>query len=411
MHVAGAAEAAADRHRTNKSALAMVTTLFFAWGFLTVFNDILVPHLKAVFTLNYAQAMFIQFSFFVAYFVFALPSGWIINHVGYKRAMVLGLVTMGTGALLFVPAATIPSYSLFLAALFVLASGMAILQVSANPYVTVLGPPAGASARLNLAQAVNSLGTALAPWIGGALIFTAGVKSAAAVRVPYLFFGGSLFVLAAIVGRFRLPVIGAIERKGSPPVIGGRTVYNSWQVRHLVLGAAAIFLYTGAEVSIGSFLVNFFTQPDIAGLTQRHASHYVSYYWSGAMIGRFTGAALLSRLAPDRVLAGCAMIACALVCLTIASSGYMAVWAIVSVGLFNSIMFPNIFALAIDGLGSLTSQASSILIMACVGAAVVPVLEGLLADRIGVHLAFTLPALCYLYIIFYGLHGWRHQNA
>jgi FHS family L-fucose permease-like MFS transporter len=411
MPIVTACEVGAGEHRSHKAAMAMVTTLFFAWGFLTVLNDILVPHLKAIFTLNYARVMFIQFSFFVAYFVMALPSGKIINRIGYKRSMILGLVTMGTGALLFVPAASLPSYPLFLAALFVLASGMTILQVSANPYVTVLGPPEGASSRLNLAQAFNSLGTTLAPWIGGMLIFTAGARSASSIKLPYLVFAGTLFVLAGVVGQFRLPVLSAIESHGALPVVGGRTLHSAWQARHLMLGAGAIFLYCGAEVAIGSFLVSFFTQPDIAGLTQRNASHYVSYYWSGAMIGRFAGAALLSRIPAHKVLAGCAMIASALVWLTVLSTGYTALWAIITVGLFNSIMFPNIFALAIDGLGSLTSQASSILIMACLGPAVIPVIQGLLSDRIGVHTAFILPALCYLYVIFYGMKGWRHQDA
>jgi FHS family L-fucose permease-like MFS transporter len=390
--------------------LALVTTLFFAWGFLTVLNDILVPHLKAIFTLSYTGVMFVQFSFFLAYFLLALPSGKLVDYIGYKRSMVIGLLTMGAGALLFVPAASLPSYPIFLAALFVLAAGMTVLQVSANPYIAALGPPAGASSRLNLAQAFNSLGTMLAPLIGGALILAEGVRTASSVKLPYLAFAGVLILLAAVMTFSRLPAPPSIEQRGNQPNTS-KSLRSAWRARHLVLGAGAIFVYCGAEVSIGSFLVNFLGQPDIGGLTERTAAQYVSLYWTGAMIGRFGGAMLLRRIPANRALFGFSMMASALVFLTILSSGHIALWAIIAVGLFNSIMFPNIFALAIEGLGPLTGQGSGILITAILGAAVLPVAQGALADYIGIHRAFILPAICYLYVAFYGLRGFRRPDA
>ena len=398
--------------KTDKPALAMVTTLFFMWGFLTVLNDILVPHFKAIFELNYTRVMLIQFTFFMAYFLLSLPSGWLVNRAGYQRSMVLGLLTMASGSLLFIPSAALASYGLFLTALFVLAAGMTVLQVSANPYVAVLGPPQTASSRLNLAQAFNSLGTAIAPWLGGMLILSEAARTpaqlraltpeeltayrvaeASSVKMPYLAFAAILLLLAAVIWRFRLPVLASIENAGAGGE-AGRPAGSAWRVRHLVLGAAGIF----------------FSQPDIGGFTERTAARYVSYYWSGAMVGRFLGSALLQRIEAGKLLGIYAIAASSLVWLTVFSSGRIALWAIISVGLFNSIMFPNIFALAIEGLGKLTSQGSGILIMAILGAAVIPVAQGALADRIGIHHAFFLPALCYLYVVFYGFRGCRHAG-
>jgi len=416
----------AGLERTNKPAMAMVTTLFFMWGFLTVLNDILVPHFKSLFDLNYTRVMLIQFTFFMAYFVLSLPSGKLVAAIGYQRSMVVGLLTMAAGALAFLPAASLISYELFLAALFVLAAGMTVLQVSSNPYVTVLGPPAGTSSRLNLAQAFNSLGTAIAPWLGGLLILSSAPLSqeelrslppeglnayraaeAASLKMPYLVFAGILILLAIALWRFRLPVIKNIEAGGgedaSPPIAS-----SAWRIRHLMLGAVGIFLYCGAEVSIGSFLVNFFSQPEIGGLTEQVAARHVSYYWTGAMIGRFVGSALLRRAPAGKLLGLYGLIASGLVWLTVCTTGHTAMWAIISVGLFNSIMFPTIFALAIDGLGKLTSQGSGILIMAILGAAVIPLSQGALADSIGIHHSFALPAVCYLYVVFYGFKGCRH---
>jgi FHS family L-fucose permease-like MFS transporter len=409
------------------SAMAMMTLMFFMWGFLTVLNDILVPHFKAIFDLNYTRVMLIQFTFFSAYFLLSLPSGKVLAWIGYKRSLIAGLLIMGLGALGFLPAASISSYPLFLSALFVLASGMTILQVAANPYVAMLGKPETASSRLNLAQALNSLGTAIAPWLGGLFILSNTLKSseemrqlapdqlsayriaeAASVKAPYLGFAAILFLLAAVIALYKLPVIQSIEQDGAKAVINGKACQSAWKVRHLVLGAVGIFVYVGAEVSIGSFLVNFFSQHEIGGLTEKVASRYVSYYWMGAMIGRFAGAAILQRLKPGKVLGWAAMLASLLVWLTLFSSGHVSMWAIISVGLFNSIMWSNIFTLAIDGLGQLTSQGSSILIMGILGGALIPVAQGALADAIGIQHAFILPALCYIYIIYYGFRGHRH---
>ncbi len=419
--------AATPGQQTYRSALALVTTLFFMWGFLTVLNDILVPHFKAIFDLDYTRVMLIQFTFFSAYFVLSVPVGRMVGWIGYQAAMVLGLGVMGTGALMFLPAAGAPSYPLFLAALFVLAAGMTVLQVSCNPYVTVLGPPEGASSRLNLAQAFNSLGTAVAPWLGGVLILSNSAKSAAelraltpaeltayrlaeaaSVKAPYLIFAGLLFALGILMWRVKLPVIASIEQGGEDAIENGRVVRSAWRVRHLMLGALGIFLYCGAEVSIGSFLVNFFSQPEIGGLTEKTGARYVSYYWSGAMAGRFAGAWLTRRIAAGKLLALFGLAASALVWICIFSTGAVAMWSIILVGLFNSIMFPNIFALAIEGLGRLTSQGAGILFMAALGPAVVPLAQGALADRIGVHQAFVIPALCYLYVVYYGMRGCRH---
>jgi FHS family L-fucose permease-like MFS transporter len=408
----------------NHAALAMVTSLFFLWGFLTVLNDVLVPHFRNVFTLNYTQAMLIQFSFFLGYVVTALPSGWVVGRIGYKTSMVIALAIMGTGALLFLPAADLASYPLFLAALFVLASGITLLQVSCNPYVSVLGPPETASSRLNLAQALNSLGAAIAPWLGGMLIFTLAphrlqdalpqspawrLVEVSSVKLPYLIFAGVLFVFAAVVWRFRLPVVASAEHEGAEVVVDGRTAKSAWQVRHLVLGALGIMLYCGAEVSIGSFIINFLAQPDIGGMSSLRAARFASYYWTGAMIGRFAGSALLRRIRPGKLLGICAVAASLLVWVTLFSTGSVAVWSIVVVGLFNSIMFPTIFTLGIDGMGKLTSQASGILFLGVVGSATLPVVQGALADRVGIHHAFILPALYYLYVVYYGFRGSRHS--
>jgi FHS family L-fucose permease-like MFS transporter len=406
-------------------ALAVITTVFFMWGFVTVLNDILVPHLKAIFDLNYTQIMLIQFTFFSAYFLMSMPAAKVISWMGYKGSIVFGLAVMGLGALLFVPAASFASYALFLGALYVLASGMTVLQVAANPYVAVLGPPESASSRLNLAQAFNSLGTTIGPFLGGALILSA-VRTATAelnamsadqlqahraleassVKLPYVGIAALLFVLAFAISRFKLPVLANIEegRTHDAKLTGD----SAWKHRHLVLGALGIFIYVGAEVSIGSFLVNYFSQPDIGGLTPKAAATMVSFYWGGAMVGRFIGSALMQKLNPGTVLGAAAMVACLLVTASILTTGQVAMWSIILVGLFNSVMFPTIFTLGIDGLGKLTGQGSGILVMAIVGGAIIPIAQGALADRIGIHLAFILPAVCYLYIVYYGLRGSRH---
>ncbi len=404
-------------------ALAVVTTIFFMWGFLTCLNDILIPHLKSVFQLNFAQAMLVQFTFFGAYFLMSLPAGRLVAHVGYKKGIVIGLVIAGIGALGFWPAAELRVYGAFLTALFVLATGITVLQVAANPYVALLGPERTSSSRLTLAQALNSLGTTLAPYFGGVLILSSTVRSseqiaampeleraayfaaeAQAVQGPYLGLGIFLFVLALFVFLFRLPALTETTEQAD-------TATHRWadvlRHRHLVLGVLGIFFYVGAEVAIGSLMVNYFSLPEIGGITEAQASKYLMAYWFLAMVGRFAGSAMMVTLSPRKLLATFAAVNIALLATTMSSTGMLAVYSLIAIGLFNSIMFPTIFALSIERLGPLTSKASSLLIMAIVGGAVVPFLQGLLADRIGLHHSFILPLLCYGYIIFYGLVGAR----
>jgi MFS transporter, FHS family, L-fucose permease len=418
--VKSSAQAESVPRSTNKSALAMMTTLFFMWGFLTVLNDILVPHLKAIFDLNYAEVMLIQFSFFSSYFIFALPWGKAIDWIGYQKTMVAGLLTMALGALLFIPAAGVPSFPLFLAALIVLACGMTALQVAANPYVAVLGPSETASSRLNLAQALNSLGTTIGPYLGGLLILSVTPKTgevmrqmstdalqlyrqqqASSVKLPYLIFAAMLIALSFAIGRFKLPPMS--EATHHEHAAGKEA--SLWQYRHLVLGAVAIFTYVGAEVSIGSFLINYLTQHSIGDISELTASRYVSYYWGGAMVGRFIGSAILQKVRTGRVLGTAAIVACLLVTTSMLSFGHLAVWSIILVGLFNSVMFPSIFTMGIEKLGPRTGDGSGVLIMAIVGGAIIPVLQGAIADRIGIHHAFFLPAICYLYIVYYAFKG------
>jgi FHS family L-fucose permease-like MFS transporter len=379
------------------------------WGFITVLNDILIPHLKGVFHLDYTQAALIQFTFFGAYFLMSLPAGLLVSWLGYKWTMVTGLLVAAVGTLLFLPAANTLSYPLFLGALFVLATGITILQVSANPYISVLGRPETASSRLNLAQAFNSLGTTLAPRIGGWLILVGGVaavtatplQQAATVKAPYLILTGILVLLAIVISVMHLPRLTAVE--------GGKegSLLGAVKVPHLTLGAVGIFVYVGAEVSIGSFLINYLGDPKIAGMEATKAAFYVSLYWLGAMVGRFIGSALLQFVRSSRLLACNALIATLLCVVGFMMSGSIAMWAVLAVGLFNSVMFPNIFTLGIRNLGHLTGSGSSLLIMAIVGGAIIPEVMGLMADAVSIHAALFIPAICYVYIIYYGLHGHR----
>lgn len=402
--------------------MAVAAVIFFMWGFLTSLNDVLVPHLKSVFSLNYARVMLVQFTFFGAYFVMSLPSGEIVSRLGYKHSIVAGLIVAALGALLFYPAAALPSYGVFLAAFFTLAAGITLLQVAANPYVSLLGPERTAASRLNLAQALNSLGTTLAPKFGGLLILSGAVLSAgelarlpaaeqiayrarqaALVQGPYLGLALVLFALAAGVYLFHLPAVEPAAAGTLDPA--GGSFAAALAHRHLRLGAIAIFVYVGAEVAIGSFLINYISRPEIGGVSESRAAGFVALYWGGAMIGRFAGAGALQRADPRRLLALCAAAAAALVATTVVATGAVAVWSIVAVGLVNSVMFPNIFTLGVERMGPLTGKASSLLIMAIVGGAVVPPLQGVLADAIGVHHSFVLPLVCYLYVMYYGLGG------
>src|ERR1700722_4496138 len=405
--------------------LAIVTTLFFMWGFLTCLNDILIPHLKSIFELSYAKAMLIQFAFFSAYFLFSVPWSRVVNTIGYKTTMVVGLLTMAVGAFLFVPAASVVSYPMFLTALLILAAGITGLQVSANPYVDLLGKPETASSRLDLTQAFNSLGTTIAPKIGGLLILSSAplaieelhkltpqalhvyrVQQAASVKMPYTVIGIALLLLAVLIGISRLPKIETADRRP-----GEKANDSIWKHPNLVYGAIGIFAYVGAEVSIGSFLVNYFGLPEIAGFSAKTASGFVSFYWAGSMIGRFLGAALLQHFKPGYLLTLAAIVACSLVIASMVFSGHLAMWTILAVGLFNSIMFPTIFSLGEAELGALSGSGSGILNMAIVGGAILPVIQGVIADYVGLHHAFVLPVICYMYILFYALSGSKPNSA
>jgi FHS family L-fucose permease-like MFS transporter len=406
--------------------LAVLTTLFFMWGFITCLNDILSPHLKALFDLNYAETGLVQTAFFMAYFVISPPSGWVVNKLGYKTGIIIGLLVVGLGCLSFYPAAGHRSFALFLFALFVLASGITLLQVAANPFVAVLGKPETAASRLTLTQALNSLGTTIAPLFGSLLILSTAVKSAAeikslspaaldayriveasSVQTPYLGLAATLLALAIAIALFKLPKIDAASG-GAESVAGdvASTKRSAWGYRHLVLGAVGIFVYVGAEVSIGNYLVSFFKEPYIAGLPEAMGARYVTFYWGGAMVGRFIGSLFtLRKFPPGKVLTAHALGAVALLLITMAFTGRVAMWSIIAIGLFNSIMFPTIFTQAIEGLGKHTGQASGILCQAIVGGALIPPLLGALADKIGLHYSFVVPVVCYVYIAWYGIAG------
>ncbi|WP_444924497.1 sugar MFS transporter [Microbulbifer sp. DLAB2-AF] len=392
----------------QKFALVALTSLFFMWGFITCLNDILIPYLKGIFELNYAQAMLVQFCFFGAYFLVSLPAGSLVSKIGYQKGIVTGLTIAVLGCLLFIPAERMEVYGLFLGALFILASGITILQVSANPYVAALGNERTAPSRLTLTQGFNALGTTVAPQFGALLILPAagvavGAVSASVIEVPYLILAATLAVLALVFAFLNLPSI-VSNTSQIPSEIGEA---SAWNYRHLVLGAVAIFVYVGAEVSIGSFLVNFIAEDSIAGLEESEAAFYISLYWGGAMVGRFAGALIMRFISAGKVLAICSLGSCLLLLITVAGSGYLAMYAVLAVGLCNSIMFPTIFSLALARLGKAASQGSGILCLAIVGGAIVPLLQGLLADQVGIQLAFVLPIFCYLYILYYGAIGHR----
>jgi len=409
---------------TNMSAMAMVTTLFFMWGFCTVLNDVLIPHLQAIFSLSYLQASLIQLAFFSSYFLFAQPAGKLVEWVGYQRSMVIGLLTMVVGALMFIPAAKLVAYPLFLGAQVVLAAGVTILQVAANPYVTILGPPETASSRLNLTQAFNTLGDTVAPYFGSVLILggaAAALKNAAhangsaavltqaeqaaSVKLPYLVLAGTLFVLAVVIALFRFPRM-ELTQDFRPGALTDATD-SIWDHPHLYLGAIAIFIYVGAEVSIGSFLVKYLADPKIAGLTLENGAKLVALYWGSMMVGRFIGAGLMQKLSAPNLLVIAGFGAATLVLCSLVGTGHFAEWTILTVGLFNSIMFPTIFSLGVAELGPLTGRGAGLLVQGIVGGALIPVLMGYCADRFGIHRSLALPLVCYAFIIYYGWRGHR----
>ena len=447
-----------DTGLTLRGPFAIMTSLFFMWGFMTVFNDILIPRFKAAFTLNYFQAMLVQFAFFgayftgsVLYFLVSVTAGDPIARIGYKNGVVIGLLISAAGSALFWPAAAAASYPMFLVALFVVGLGFAMLQIAANPYVTILGPEKTASSRLNLAQGFNSVGTTLGPLIAGWLIFQyfarTGAHGAESVKVPYLAFCGVFMVLAVIFYFVHLPHVG----EGKIEAGAGALRYP-----HVALGVVAIFMYVGGEVSVGSAIISFLGQKNVAGLTELEASQYVSLYWGGMLIGRFMGAVELSEMGrrnkqwllaaiplaafavmlalrgmamvqtylpflalcwllfqfgkalPGRTLMIFSLTVVALLATAISVGGKLAMWCVVAVGLFTSIGWSNTFALAIDGVGIYKSQASSLLVMAILGGAILPPLQGYLADVTkNLQLSFIVPLIAYAYVAWY---GWKGHN-
>ncbi|MGB1867769.1 MAG: sugar MFS transporter [Porticoccaceae bacterium] len=421
---------------TQKFAFVAMTFLFFFWGFITVLNDILIPFLKDSFDLNYTQAMLVQFCFFGAYFIVSPIANRLIDKIGFQYGIVVGLLTTALGCLLFFPSADLNVYVLFLGSLFVLGSGITILQVAANPYVAALGPEKTAASRLNAAQFANSAGTYVGPIIGTSLILGAAAADASAVQIPYLAMAGVLTAAALLFRVISLPKLTHVEAEdgaqqdslmthllfsgaiilamafGLTTVAGIIVVaafaYNLVgfrQHRQMVLGALAIFLYVGGEVSIGSFLVNYFADSSIAGMEITEAGEMVAYYWGAAMIGRFVGAIIMYYVSSTKYLAVNALIAIVMIVVSMNSSGSVAMWSILAVGFFNSIMFPTIFTLAVKGLGSLTSKGSGLVCQGIVGGALIPVVQGVAADGIGIQLSFIVPMLCYIYIGWYALKG------
>lgn len=399
-------------------ALSLLATLFFMWGFITVINNTLLPHLRSVFELSYTQTTLIESVWFIAYFVASLPSAKLIERIGYQKSLVAGLGIMALGALGMILAARLPSYGVTLAALFVIASGITLLQVAANPYVAVVGKPETASSRLNLVQAFNSLGTTLAPLFGGYLILgrtasgTAVAGAAAltpaqrladaqSVQLPYLIVAATLVVLAIVIARFPLPAMGAATRRAAKEE---RRHHSLWKHRNLVWGVPAIFIYLIAEIGVSNLFINFVSQPQIGNLSHEQASHYLFLLWGGMMVGRFVGSFAMRAIAPESALAIASIGAFMVMSIAASTTGHLAMWALISVGLFHSIMFLTIFTLGIRGLGPLTEEGSGLLIMAIAGGALV-VVQGWLADRFGLQTSFLLTAACELYVLFYALWG------
>lgn len=388
--------------------LMLMVSLYFGIGFITALNDILVPHFKDLFHLTNVTALLVQFCFFGAYFVMSVPSGWIVGKIGYKSGIVVALSVMGLGLLLFLPASVVIFYPLFLFALFVVGSGLALLQVAINPYIGALGSPETASSRLNLAGGFNSIATTIAPRVGAAFIFIAAGASAAqlahSVRMPYAILAVCAFAMAIITAFVQLPDV--IEKGGAKSQAGG----SAWSFSHLRLGALAIFFYVGAEVAIGSIMITYLSQPSMGSLSHEAAARYVSLYWGGAMVGRFIGFVVLRKIRAQRALAFVSLVAALLISVAIATHGHVAMWAVVSCGLFNSVMWPCIFPLSVHGLGRFTSQGSGILITMVVGGAVIPEIQGFLSDTMGYQRSFAIVLLCYMYIFFFAVRGHRNLS-
>ena len=419
-----AAPAAAHNPGTRYGpALTLLASLFFMWGFITVINNTLLPHLRSVFELSYTQTTLIESVWFIAYFVASIPSAKLIERVGYQKSLVTGLLIMAAGALGMMLAASIPSYGVTLIMLFVIASGITLLQVAANPYVAVVGKPETASSRLNLVQAMNSAGTMLAPMFGAYLILGRSkggtaqgdivltqaerLADAQSVILPYGLVAVVLVVLAVVIARFPLPAMGAAATRLAKEE---RKKHSLWAHRNLVFGIPAIFIYLIAEIGVANLFVNFVSQPDIANLTHEQAGRYLTFLWGGMMVGRLAGSAIMQRIDAGKVLAAFSIGAFIVMMITVFAQGPVAMWSLILVGLFHSIMFPTIFTLGIKGLGPLTEEGSGLLIMAIAGGALV-VVQGWLADHFGLQTSFLLTALCELYILFYALWGSRPTHA
>ena len=404
-------------------ALTLLASLFFMWGFITVINNTLLPHLRSVFDLSYTQTTLMEWVWFIAYFFASIPSAKLIERIGYQKSLVTGLLIMAAGACGMMLAASLPSYGVTLAMLFIIASGITLLQVAANPYVTVVGKPETASSRLTLVQAMNSAGTMLAPMFGaylilgrskggtaqGEIVLTQAERLADAqsVVLPYGLVAVVLVLLAIVIARFPLPAMGSSAQRLAKEK---RKHLSLWSHRNLVFGIPAIFIYLIAEIGVTSLFVNFVSQPEIANLTHEQAGRYLTFLWGGMMVGRFAGSAIMQKIEAGKVLAAFSVGAFIVMIVTVFAHGPMAMWSLILVGLFHSIMFPTIFTLGIRGLGPLTEEGSGLLIMAIAGGSLV-VVQGWLADNYGLQTSFLLTALCELYILFYALWGSRPTHA
>jgi len=404
-------------------ALALLATLFFMWGFISVINNTLLPHLRSVFDLNYTQTTLIESVWFIAYGIAAMPSAFLIERVGYKRAIIIGLGIMAAGALGMMPAAQLPSFEVTLISLFVIASGIALLQVAANPYVAVIGPPETSESRLTLVQAFNSTGTFFAPYFGGYLILSRTMSGtslegaaltleqrmadAQATQLPYFIVAVVLIGIAFMISRAKLPELGQDTRRANAEE---RKHLSLWNHRNLVFGIPAIFIYVLAEIGVANLFINFVSQPSIGNMTHATAANYLILLWAGMMVGRFGGSFLLARFPGGKVLACFAVFAMAMMIGAATLEGKTAMWALILVGLGHSIMFPAIFALGIKGLGPLTEEGSGLLVTAIVGGALV-VVQGWLADEYGLQNSFWLTVVCEAYILFYALWGSKPTHA
>ncbi|MEO6914306.1 MAG: sugar MFS transporter [Chitinophagaceae bacterium] len=397
-----------DNNKGNYTpALISLAVLYFMMGFITCMNDTLVPFFKKGFTLNYSQSSLVQVYFFLTYGIMSIPAGKIVERIGFKNGMVLGFSVAAIGALLFYPASVWHQYNLFLAALFVVAIGIVLLQVAANPYITVLGPAKTASSRLTLIQGVGSIGTTVAPVFGAYFILSRLQTSDApseAVRFPYLGIAALLIIIAVIVYNLSLPVISSsTDTTGT----AARSEGSVFSFRNLNFGIIGIFMYVGAEVSIGTYLTNYIS--DTLQISVNDANSYVAFYWGSMLVGRLIGSYLLKVIKPPVVLSWCAVMAVVLILISINSAGSTAVWSMIAVGLCNSIMFATIFSLSVSGLKSFTTRASGLLSTAIAGGAIVSFAQGALKDHYAWNIAFILPLLCYLYILFYGLNGYKSK--